>query len=152
MVDACKSIKIDDFEKMKLQIIDYSKNPALEEAITKYYTLLRMTFESTNVYKIFETSKSQILRFTLSGNPMLPNPPIIPNKENQIAIIEFICPNCKNHTRIQANIGKSSPIQNGNVPFPLRDNIFICPKCKTANNILPLKLQIEAQSGKKIVE
>ncbi len=147
-----RSIKIDDFKNMKLLITDYSQNTELEDTITKYYTLLRMTFETTNIYKIFETDKSQILRFTLTGNPQLPNPPIIPIPQNNIALIDFECPNCKSHSKIQANIGTSSPINNGNIPYPLKDNIFICPNCKSVNNILPIKLQIEAQSGKKIVQ
>lgn len=146
-----RSIKIQDFNDMRLLITDYSQIPDLNDAIIRYYTLLRMTFESTNIYKIFETPSSQIYRFTLGGNPQIPNPPISSNKQNEIAIIDFSCPNCKSHSKIQANIGKPSPIQEGHLPFPIKDNIFTCPNCKAANNILPIKLQIEAQSGKKIV-
>lgn len=140
-----RSIKIEDFQKMKLKITDYSEKPELDDVITRYYTLLRMTFETTNIYKIFETDKTQILRFTLAGNPMLPN------QNRDVAIIDFECPNCKKHSKIQSNVGKSSPLQKGNIPYPIKDNIFICPSCKSVNNILPIKLQIEAQSGKKIV-
>ena len=146
-----RSIKIEDFEKMKLQITDYSQNKSLDDAITRYYTLLRMTFESTNIFKIFETDKTQILRFSLAGNPQLPVPAITPDQQNEVAVIDFECPNCKSHSKIQANIGKTSPLQKGHNAFPLRDNIFVCPNCKSANNILSIKLQIEAQSGKKIV-
>ena len=48
-----RSIKIDDFEEMRLKIIDFSAQKKLNEAILRYYTLLRMSFE-TNIYKIFE--------------------------------------------------------------------------------------------------
>ncbi|GMO29838.1 MAG: hypothetical protein Ta2B_10780 [Termitinemataceae bacterium] len=147
-----RSIKIADLQEMKLKILDYSASPDLEDAITRYYTLLRMTFETTNIYKIFETIDSQIYRFTLIGNPQFSNPQIIPGQQNQMAIFDFECPNCKNHARIQANVGKHSPLQAGNIPFPVKDAVFQCPKCRSVNNILPIKLQIEAQSGKKIVE
>ncbi|MGR5875607.1 hypothetical protein ACT7DH_27845 [Bacillus pacificus] len=46
-----RSIKIQDLEEMKLVIHDYSKDSELNEAIGKYYTLLRMTLD-TNIYKI----------------------------------------------------------------------------------------------------
>jgi len=146
-----RSIKMKDFDDMGLLITDYSKTKALDDAITRYYTLLRMTFEKTNIYKIFETPKSQIYRFTLGGNPQIPNPPIAQSRKNEIAVIDFECPSCKTHSKIQANVGKMSPIKNGHFPYPIKDNVFVCPKCKAANNILPIKLQIEAQSGKKIV-
>ena len=58
-----RSIKINDLEKLKVKITDYSKNVELNEAITRYYTLLRMSFESSMAYKIFETADSQIYRF-----------------------------------------------------------------------------------------
>lgn len=148
-----RSINIDDFKKMKLLITDYSKDPILEDLITRYYTLIRMTFESTNIYKIFETKDSQIYRFSLAGNPQMPNLPVFPPQQNKdCAVIDFECPNCKQHSKIQANLGESSPLQNGNVPYPLKDNLFTCPRCHALNNILPIKLQIEAQSGKKIVD
>jgi hypothetical protein len=147
-----RSIKIQDFSEMRLLVNDYSTNLLLEDAITRYYTLLRMTFESTNIYKLFETPFSQIYRFTLGGSPLIPNPPIQASQQNELAVIDFECPNCKNHSKIQANINRHSEIQSGNIPYPIKDNVFICPKCGSANNILPIKLQIEAQSGKKIVE
>lgn len=58
-----RSIKIDDFNKMKLLITDYSKDSQLNDVILRYYTLLRMTFDMTSIYKIFETTTSQVMRF-----------------------------------------------------------------------------------------
>lgn len=52
-----RSIKIDDLVAMKLHIVDYSQTPDLWDAITRYYTLLQLTFES-NIYKLFETPSS----------------------------------------------------------------------------------------------
>jgi predicted RNA-binding Zn-ribbon protein involved in translation (DUF1610 family) len=147
-----RSIKLPDLQELRLQVTDYSEDPELDDAITRYYTLLRMTFESTNIYKIFETPNSQIFRFMLGGNPPIPNPTLQPANQNEVAVIDFQCPNCKQHSKIQANIGKHSETQPGHIPYPLKDNIFICPACGVANNISPIKIQIEAQSGKKIVD
>ena len=63
-----RSINIADLERLKLKITDYSKNADLNDAILRYYTLLRMTFE-TNIYKLIETVDSQIYRFVLGPNP-----------------------------------------------------------------------------------
>jgi len=146
-----RSIKISDFAEMRLTITDYSVNPELDEAIMRYYTLLRMTFETTNIYKLFETPNSQIYRFTVVGGQHSQQNIPSPNNKNDIAIIDFECPSCHAHTKIQANLDKESPIQPGVEPYPTTDNTFVCPKCKVSNNILPIKLQIEAQSGKKVV-
>ena len=144
-----RSIKIDDLNKMKLKIADFSKESALNDAILRYYTLMRMTFESSNISKIFETITSQIYRFVLGPNQLVQNTPIV---QNQIANIDFQCPNCKKTTRIQANIEKHADPQPGTVPYPIDDNIFKCPHCQSSNNILPIRLQIEAQSGKRVVK
>jgi hypothetical protein len=65
-----RSIKLDDFAKMRLKITDYSQQPKLADAIGRYFALLQMTF-STNIYKIYETQVSQILKFTA---PQVPSP------------------------------------------------------------------------------
>ena len=56
-----RSIHIKELEKIGLHITDYSKDAALFEAIRRYHTLMHITFMS-NVYKIFETTSSQIMR------------------------------------------------------------------------------------------
>ena len=48
---------------MKLKIVDYSVDIALAEAITRYYTLLQMSFAAGGLYKLFETADTQIQRF-----------------------------------------------------------------------------------------
>ena len=140
-----RSIKIEDFNQMRLKVIDYSKNPELYDAIKRYYTLLRMTFD-TNIYKIFETPTSQIYRFL---TPTVSSP----QKESgsEVAIVDFQCPKCQNTSRLQANLSKSRPLQEGAMPVPKND-MFVCPHCSTQNNLSDLRKQIEAQSKKSIVE
>ena len=137
-----RSIKLRDFEKMKIKITDYTQNSSLNEAITKYYTLLQMTF-GTNIYKVFETQDSQIYRFIAQGIPQ-PNP-----RDVKKVIIDFECNNCKKHSKIQANFEKNQPLQQGCYRFP-RDNKYKCPACQVENDLSDLKRQIEAQT-KKII-
>jgi hypothetical protein len=56
-----RSIKLDDLRAMRLMITDYGDYPELYDAINRYYILLRMSFEG-NIYKIFETATSHIIR------------------------------------------------------------------------------------------
>lgn len=146
-----RSIKIEDLENLKVKITDYSKNKDLNEAITRYYTLLRMSFEGTNIYKIFETSESQIFRFIGAMPGVLPG--LLPAGQSppEVVIIDFSCPKCKTNFKIQANLRINVPLQPGTVPYPLATNIFECPNCKLQSNISQARLQIEAQTGKSIV-
>lgn len=141
-----RSIKIPHLEKMRLKITDYSLDSSLNDAITRYYTLLRMTLESTNIYKIFETPDSQIMRFLTPDVPAQPQANKQPNK----AFFNFDCPKCKRRFEIQANLDKKVVLQDGKVPYPKNDN-FVCPNCHTSSNLTRARLQIEAQLNRKVV-
>jgi len=145
-----RSIKIEDFEGMRLRITDYSKTPDLNDAIVRYHTLLQMAF-ATNLYKIFETADSQVMRFLA---PQLPTPQQLgiglPTAGNAIAF-DFQCNKCNSSTRMQANLVKGSPLAPGCVAFP-QDNKFRCPKCGTEHNLVDARRQIEAQFKKPIVD
>ncbi|MBW7868722.1 MAG: Clp protease ClpP [Brumimicrobium sp.] len=139
-----RSVKIEDLEKMGLKISNYEINTELNDAITRYYTLLQITLESTNMYKLFETTETQIMRFT--------SPQVNTNKENKPAnvVINYDCPSCKSKYEIQARLENNVPVNNSMVQFPKND-IFVCPKCSSSNNLSTLRLQLEAQTGKKVL-
>jgi phage FluMu protein Com len=142
-----RSISISDLRQydIRLKITDYSENVELCDAIRRYYTLLKMSFDTTNIFKIYETPKSQIYRFVTPTTQVAPSP-----TEANKAIIEFECPNCKTITRIQANLKAGIPLERDTTPFPA-DNIFICPTCKARNDISTIRGQIESQAEKKVV-
>lgn len=141
-----RSIKIDDLHNKRLKVIDYSKDAKLCEAIQRYFTLLQMTFENTNFYKIYETPTTQIYKSVVILSPVKVAPSAVSGK----AVIEFICPKCKTHSKIQANINKPHPLEKGMHEFPKND-IFICPNCKAENDIKSMRLELEAQSKGKVV-
>ena len=58
-----RSVKIPDLEGIGLQITDYSRDAEMADAIRRYHVLLQMTFDTTGVYKLYETPTSQIQRF-----------------------------------------------------------------------------------------
>jgi len=139
-----RSITLRDLQEMRLKITDYSEDAKLFDAIRRYYTLLKMSFDTTNIFKIYETPNSQIYRF------VTPQAIPTPQQSPDVAIIDFECPNCKTKTRLQANLKDGLPLQKGNLSFP-KDNIFICPACKARNDMSVLRGQIESESKKKIV-
>ena len=139
-----RSIKIKDMEELRIKIIDYSKMPELNDAITRYYTLLRMTFESTMIYKIFETTTSQIYRHLMPVQPQ-------PEAANSVTV-ELSCKQCGANFKIQANLKKGVPIEPGNIPYPSSGDILKCPNCGADHNLSGLKTQIESKTGRKIVQ
>ena len=142
-----RSIKISDLEKMKLQIVDYSKVEKLNEAITRYYTLLRMTLESTNMYKIIETPDTQVQRFS---QPNVPQPGAPDSHNVDGVVVDMECQKCKTKSKIFAKFKVEAKVPAGAMPFP-KSGIFACGQCHHQMNVLGLKLQIEAQTGKKIL-
>ncbi len=137
-----RSIKISDLEEMQLRITDYSQQPDLAEAIRRYHTLLQMTFDS-NIYKVFETPNSQIIRFVMSAAA-------VPPQDADAVIVEVTCPKCSAVSKLQANL-KKSPLQAGHHRFPA-DNRFKCPTCGAENDITGVRRQIEVQSKKPVID
>lgn len=152
-----RNLKAFELEKMGLKITNYSKNQALNEAITGYYSLLRMTFEKTNIYKVFETADSQIYKFMNQLQNPIPQRipgglglPMLPQHSN-VADIEIPCPHCNTTIKVQANLDKPKPIKPGFLPYPVKTNKIQCQKCGTEIDVSQIRMQIEAQSRKKIV-
>lgn len=142
-----RSIKIRDLEDMKLHILDYSKESELNDAITRYYTLMQMCFE-TNIYKIYETPNSQIYR---SVNQM---PPVDNNMLKRLPnplIAKYECPKCRAAFDIQINFEQHFDPVEGTVQFP-SNNKLKCPYCGVESDVLNMRQQLEATLKKKIVE
>jgi hypothetical protein len=143
-----RSIKIDDLEAMGLRITDYSKNKPLAEAVRRYHTLLQMTFDSTDIYKLFETPTSQIQRFTRQA--ALPTPQTAVVQQADSVVIDVKCNKCQAQSKVQANLTKC-PLQPGVKPFP-KDNKLRCPTCGTELDLTGARRQIEMQFKRPVIE
>lgn len=142
-----RSIRINDLERMGLKIRNYSNETDLYDAIDRYFTLLRMTFDLTGIYKIFETCHSQI--YQSISQALIPSIPVPKNIKPKMAHANFICPKCSAQYKIQMNFEKNVNIAPASVPYPKND-IFVCPNCGTQTNVSPMRLQLEAQTGLKV--
>ena len=142
-----RSISIDDLRKMKLKITDYTESQELSDAIERYFTLLKMDFDSSTFFKIYETPKSQIYRHIpiqgIAKGNILPQ-----NVDN--AEIGIQCPNCKTKIILQANFKENIPIKAGLIKMPKEDKIE-CPSCKNSIDLVNLKKDIEGQLKRKII-
>ena len=137
-----RSITPADLTAMRLRITDYAATPDLADAIRRYYTLLRMTF-SSNCYKLFETTGSQVYRF------FGPTPPL-PEPSPRIAEIEVRCASCGAIHKVQANLGSARPLRQGNIGFPPNDKLE-CPNCGQEVDLSDQRRQIEAVAKKPVV-
>ena len=142
-----RSITLQDLRAMRLRVTDLSDQPALSEAVQRYYMLLQMTFGS-HVYKLVETTSSQIYRFLTPAQP--PAPRLPPSPEGGVAAIEITCKKCGNIFKVQANLGKAQPLRPGHVAFP-KDNVLKCSRCGTKHQVGDARKQIEEQTGQPVV-
>lgn len=147
-----RSIKLDDFKDMRLQIADYSKNDALYDAITRYYTLLRLSFTYSGIFKIIETPETQII-YSRGGVPGRHNPnpisdpaPVAPDS----FILEVVCATCGAVGALQARFSRSARILNPEMLFPA-DNKIICKACNAEISLLDMRNLIESKLGQPIV-
>lgn len=142
-----RSLKIDDLRQMGLEIVDYAQQDELCDAIRRYYALLRVTFDSTAIYKLFETPVSQIQRQIVIGQAGRVGGAA---HGNAIADIEVECPNCHTRTKLQANFGAAAKIKPGFILFP-PDNCFRCPSCKAEQDLVEVRRNLETQTKLRIV-
>jgi len=141
-----RSIKIEDLRALRLRITDYSEKAELCDAIRRYYTLLQMTFDS-NVFKLFETPRSQIMRMESIQN--IAQPAELPGGAQAIAF-DFVCGKCKTKMRVLAPFEPGAPVPQGAVLFPA-DNKLKCQGCGTEHDLATARRQLEGQAGKPIV-
>jgi hypothetical protein len=139
-----RSIKLDDLRTMGLRITNYGEQPELADAVNRYYALLQMTFAG-NLYKLYETTGSQIYKFLM---PSVPPPQ--PQVTADSAELEIQCSKCQSRFKVQANLGKKQPLRTGCIPFPA-DNKLKCPACGVEHDLSDARRQLEAQAKKRVV-
>ena len=145
-----RSITIGDLEDLGVKITNYSEDADLNEAITRYYILLRMSFESTQIYKIFETKKSRIYRHVAPVQLIPEGVPVQSIPESAIA--DIACKRCKHSFKIQVNLKSSMQLQDGAVPYPISTDSINCPNCNGQIDVKPIRQEIEARTGRLAVK
>jgi hypothetical protein len=146
-----RSLKIDDFEEMRLKITRVDHDPKLAEIVYRIQIVCRLLFDSTTIYKIFATEENKIFRTAIpSGGPIKMPQPQMPDVVN----INQKCPKCGNMHKLYAKFAPNPQIdvdlkKKGCSPFP-KDAKLKC-KCGFEIDLSGVKNQIEMLAGKKIV-
>jgi hypothetical protein len=133
-----------DLVEMRLKITDYTEKPDLADAVGRYHTLLQMTLESTQIYKVFETPESQIYRFALQEGQQLEGAAV------QSAVADIKCNRCQKDLKIQLDFVKGVPLQEGCLRYPKGDTL-LCPRCKSSLNVGQLRHELEARTRREVV-
>ncbi|MDP8212778.1 MAG: Clp protease ClpP [Candidatus Zapsychrus exili] len=142
-----RAIGIDDLRAMKLKITDYTENTALSDAIQRYFILLKMTFDETSIFKIYETPTSQIYRHTPIQNVINKGQPQQSPDSIQVSVQ---CPKCKANINLQVDFKQGIPTKQGFMKIPKEDKVQ-CSSCKNDVDVVNLKRGLEGQFKKKIV-
>ena len=154
-----RSVKISDLDTLRLKVTDYSGSSELNDAISRYHALMRMTFDSYSIYKLCETPGSAIEKQfaqNATSTPAAPaaqnvGPDLPPGTVANGADAKVPCLKCTEVANLQINLEKHREIKPGFHPYPVGTDVFKCPKCGEEQNLLPLRQQLESSSNKKIV-
>ena len=141
-----RSITIEDLEKMRLRITDFTKLGEVGDAIARYHVLLQMTL-ATNIYKVIETVQAQIYRMANVG--LAPTPADAAAAKS--VVLTLRCASCNAETEFQGNFEPGVPLKPGAKPFPASNKA----KCHRCGNVLDLsqpRAQIEAQANRRFVQ
>jgi hypothetical protein len=103
-----------------------------------------MSLESTNIYKLFETTKTQIMRFSVV------NAPVPHNNQATEGVINVECQRCKSKFDVQVRFSNAIKPDVNKYQYPKND-IFICSNCGFNINLAPARMQMESQLGKRII-
>lgn len=144
------SIRIPDLSALGLKIRDFSKTPELNDAVLRYHVLLRMTFESGPVYKIYESPTETIARrFEVPAV----SPELVGNLLGQMQAapsiqVKLDCPKCKHGNVFQLDFAPGQPLQPGSRRYP-DSGTSSCMKCQQVLNLAAPRAEIEGKLGRQ---
>ncbi|MBQ6037407.1 MAG: ATP-dependent Clp protease proteolytic subunit [Bacteroidaceae bacterium] len=151
-----RSLKIEDLSK-ELLIEDIDNNPSLADVVYRIKTVIRLIFESSTDYKIYNWEDCELSR-TANVTHMPFQPPRPKNTPKNVNTIDFsiVCPKCKKAHLVRGYLDiNSNDIKNLKLPtHPLvKDGeILACDSIGCGFNIdlKPIKNTIENQLKRKI--
>jgi len=176
-----RSIKMADLRGIGLEITDYTTDPELADAIRRYHVLLQITFDTTSIYKLFETPQSQIYRFAVSqqiqiglpgifpAQPPFPpagpaggkptgGQPVLPGGQPRqlpigVATGAVIQFQCQTCKKVHT---LQADFDAGQPVQPGAErfpsnDILVCNQCHTSHNLVALRRQVELQAKRRII-
>ncbi|MBM4294176.1 MAG: peptidase [Deltaproteobacteria bacterium] len=148
-----RPIKINDLQEL-LKINRIEDDPKLSEVVFKIHTVIRFLFERSTVFKIFAIADEKIFRhFHPPIVQPAPGPGMAPQQAD-VVVIDHSCNNCGKMHKLYAKLKKEPKIDfdmkaQGRTPLPV-NNLITCP-CGVKIDLTPVRRDIEANLGKKLV-
>lgn len=156
-----RSLKIEDIQHL-LRIENIDNDPKLADIIYRIKAILRILFDSTNIFKTFVTYDNQLNRTWLQSNPQAKEaPPIGNGTKIDITQIEaqIPCPKCNTVHHFKGYASSDLNTLQNYVRNPkitksknfLDNSILICDSCGFNINLDLLKNQIETDLKKQVI-
>ncbi|HPM47502.1 MAG TPA: ATP-dependent Clp protease proteolytic subunit [bacterium] len=150
-----RSLKIEDLNKIGLEIIRVDENQNLSDIVYRIQTILNLIFSSSTSFKIFATDKNRIFKQAVAARSSMN----IPNakqsdKPMSVATFEIKCAQCSEVHKIYAKLINDEKIdlnlkKKGFVPFP-KDAKLKC-RCGFEIDLMGVKNELELKIGRKII-
>lgn len=150
-----RSLKREDLEKLGLKITRVDDDPEIADIIYRVQTILKLIFVNSSAYKYIATMDGKIASNAVPANAVPARPAqIIPADADSLAF-EVVCQKCSKKHKLYAKLEPNETIDEhyrklGHIKFP-SNNKFICD-CGYEHNLLPIRNEMEKQSGKKVVD
>lgn len=150
-----KSLKIEDLNKIGLEIIRVDATPDISDTVYRIQTVLNLIFNNSTSFKIFATDKNRIFKQAVSARTSMDIPNSKkPGKPPSVATFEIKCDQCSETHKIYAKLVNDSKIdldfqKKGFIPFP-KDAKLKC-RCGFEVDLMGIKNQIELDLGRKII-
>lgn len=148
-----RALRIPDLRALGLQITDFTDNPPLSDAIQRYNILLRLTFDRTNIYKLFETPLAVVAyRFNIDAPkgatpPAPPAPGLAPGDKVGRVMVDMDCNNCHEKALIQLDFEPGEALEPGAQRYP-NSGVVACKRCGQHIQLAPVRAQVEQQIGR----
>ncbi len=146
-----RSIRIADLRALRLKITNYDDDPELADAVNRYYVLLRMMFETGNIYKIVETPAATLaMRFNVEAT-QIEQAGIQATQQARSVVGDVPCPHCGTAIKIQIDFEPGVPRTPSAIRYPAGGQLP-CPSCGDTVNLKPALAEVEASVGKKALD
>jgi hypothetical protein len=157
-----RSLRIADLADLGVKVDDYGERPELNDAITRYYALLRVTFDAGTAYKLFETTGATVARvmpprvlLAGAGTPPGKGGPAVPGgaagarriDPTKPVKINGVCPRCGQPFQYQLDFQKGLSLEPGATQFP-DSGLAQCARCGNQIDLRPIRADVERQIGR----
>lgn len=148
-----RSLRLPDLVAMRLEIVDYSKEAELNDAIMRYYVLQRLFLDNGNTVKLIENARRQVvIGFVPTPAPAGPATTlpggVLPSGAGQSVLANLTCNKCGNVWKVQVDFDPGIPLAIGAIRF--RDGGLPC-RCGNVLDMAALRSHVEQQFGRPIL-